>query len=96
GRDRTRLMARLSTLPIQFVTSAKCSEIRDGVCFSKDGKDQSIKADTVVLAVGARPENALFPELKAKGFEVHLAGDCWHIGRIIDAMGDGMRLGCAV
>ena len=46
------------------------------------------------LAVGTKQNNSLYPLLKAQGFETHLAGDCWRIGRIAGAIGDGLRLGC--
>ncbi|MFC2067137.1 FAD-dependent oxidoreductase [Chloroflexota bacterium] len=96
-RDRVRLMTRIATLPIDYVTNARCSEIqKEGVIITKDNKQQFIRADTVVLAVGLKPNNSLLPLLMAKGFETHMAGDCWHIGRIFDAMGDGLRLGCVI
>ena len=61
---------------------------------TKEKEEQFIGADTVVLAVGVKPNNNLFPLLKASGFTTHLAGDCWRIGRIAGAIGDGLRLGC--
>ena len=61
---------------------------------TKDNPKQFIRADTVVLAVGTKQDNSLYPLLKAQGFETHLAGDCWRIGRIAGAIGDGLRLGC--
>jgi hypothetical protein len=93
---RLRLLMRIHTLPINFITNARCDKIhKEGVIITtKDKREQFIRADTVVLAVGTRQDNSLYPLLRAQGFETHLAGDCWHIGRIPGAIGDGLRLGC--
>ncbi len=97
-RDRLRLMIRLNELPITFLTNAPCIEIqREGVITTdKENKKQLIKADTVVLAVGSKPNNSLFPALMDKGVETYLIGDSWHIGRIADAIGDGLKLGSLI
>ncbi len=95
-RDRLRLLMRIHTLPINFITNARCDKIqKEGVMIiAKDSREQFIRADTVVLAVGTKQNNGLYPLLKAQGFETHLAGDCWRMGRIAGAIGDGLRLGC--
>lgn len=49
----------------------------------------SLKADTIVLAVGTRPVNELGPELDALGLNYHLIGDCKRIGDALYAMRDG-------
>jgi NADPH-dependent 2,4-dienoyl-CoA reductase/sulfur reductase-like enzyme len=95
-RDRQRLLLRINTLPINFVTQATCTEIQKegAVIKTIDGQRQVIRADTLVLAVGMKQNNALYPLLRAKGFETHLAGDCWRIAKIAGAISDGLRLGC--
>ena len=93
--DRQRLLLRITSLPITLLTGAKCSGVqKDGATIiTSEGKEQLIRADTVVLAVGMKPENSLLPLLKANGFETHLAGDCWHVKKIAYAIDDGSRLG---
>ena len=95
-RDRLRLLMRIKTLPIIFLTNAKCNEIlKDGVIVTtQDSQNQSIRADTVILAVGTKQNNSLYPPLKEKGTETHLIGDCCRIGKIAGAITDGLRLGC--
>ncbi len=95
ARERARLLNRIASLPISFITSTRCTEIKaDGirVCGS-DNAQRFIAADTVVLAVGVRPYNTLFQLLHARGIETHMAGDCWHPGIIAHAVRDGSRLG---
>jgi NADPH-dependent 2,4-dienoyl-CoA reductase/sulfur reductase-like enzyme len=95
-RDRGRLLTRINTLPIKFITKATCEGISPGGSFFKspDGQKQWIGADSFILAVGAKQNNTLYPLLKAGGFETHLAGDCCRLGRIAGAISDGLRLGC--
>ena len=53
----------------------------------------SLKADTIVLAVGTRPVNGLASELEQAGFSFHLIGDCKRIGDALYAMRDGADMG---
>jgi 2,4-dienoyl-CoA reductase-like NADH-dependent reductase (Old Yellow Enzyme family)/thioredoxin reductase len=95
ANERLRLLNRITALPIAFLTNTRCSEIKaDGITVSgKENTERFIKANTVVLALGVRPNNALFQELHARGIETHMAGDCWHPGMIARAVSDGSRLG---
>ncbi len=97
-RDRVRMLNRISSMTINFITGATCSEIRpeETIVVSEENKKRSIQSDTVILAVGSKPNNSLYLSLRAAGFEPHLAGDCWRIGKIADAIGDGLRLGFAL
>jgi 2,4-dienoyl-CoA reductase (NADPH2) len=45
-----------------------------------------IPCDTIVLSVGAKPNNALFSELKELGVNVANLGDSDQIGKVIDAI----------
>ncbi len=95
GRDKFRLLTRITPLPITFMTDVRCCEIKkQGVMVvTKENKEQLVKADTVVVAVGSKPVNHLFPLLREKGIETYVVGDSWHAGKIADAIGDGLRLG---
>ncbi len=72
------------------------------------GKKTGIEADWVVLAAGfednrtiakagpammARPKTGLIAALSMKAPEVHVIGDCCTLGRIVDAMREGERVG---
>jgi 2,4-dienoyl-CoA reductase-like NADH-dependent reductase (Old Yellow Enzyme family)/thioredoxin reductase len=95
-RDRQRLLLRINTLSINFMTKARCIEIqKEGAVINNIyGQRQLINADNFVLAVGMKQNNTLYPLLRAKGFETHLAGDCWRIEKMAGAINDGFRLGC--
>lgn len=57
------------------------------------GRIELRDADWVVLAVPARPADALYWELKRAGIEVHRVGDCVAPRRIHAAVVDGHRVG---
>jgi 2,4-dienoyl-CoA reductase-like NADH-dependent reductase (Old Yellow Enzyme family)/thioredoxin reductase len=56
----------------------------------ENNEKKTIEADTVVMAVGAVPENMLENQLEDKGMEVYSIGDCSSAGprKIIDAVHD--------
>lgn len=94
-RDRLRLLFRITSRQMAVLTNTKCNGIRkDGVTvITKENKEQFIKADTVVLAVGTEQDTSLLSLLKRNGFEVHLVGDCLHLRKIVGAISDGFKLG---
>jgi pyruvate/2-oxoglutarate dehydrogenase complex dihydrolipoamide dehydrogenase (E3) component len=52
--------------------------------------------DTVILAVGARPNQELAEQLKGLDAEVHAIGDCVQPGFAIDAIYQGARIGADI
>lgn len=61
-----------------------------------DGTAAEIATDSVVLAVGAEPDDSLARSLEAAGFAVTRLGDSNQLGYIEGAMASGLRAGCAV
>ena len=54
----------------------KVKEITDeGVVIIRNGHDETIEVDTVVLALGITPVNQLAEQLKGKVAEIHVIGD---------------------
>jgi len=59
----------------------------DGVYYrDHEGQHQHLKADSVILALGARTDNALARRLEAAGFGVTMIGDCEKPGYIEGAL----------
>ena len=94
-RDQFRLLTRITTLPMNLLADTSFGKLQKGgvTAITKDNNERFIEADTVVLSAGSKPNHDLFMPMRNKGFETHLAGDAWHIGKIADAVGDGFRLG---
>ncbi len=62
----------------------------------RDGQQSVIEADTIVLAAGAIPENALEEVIKEKGISYQVVGDAAKIGTAFDAVHDGFLKGMAI
>ncbi|MFC1919097.1 FAD-dependent oxidoreductase [Chloroflexota bacterium] len=64
----------------------------NGVYIAFENELFFLKADTVVLAVGVKPENKLVDSLKSIVPEVHAIGDCVQPGEVIDAIREGAEI----
>jgi 2,4-dienoyl-CoA reductase (NADPH2) len=62
----------------------------------KEGKKQTIEADTIVPALPLTPNTALLEELQKKMPEVYAIGDCQQPALIADAIGTGLRTAITV
>ena len=61
-----------------------------------DGQIVEIPADTVVLGVGAEPENRLVEVLERLEIPFAIAGDAGKVGTAFDAVHSGYQVGCRV
>ncbi|NYT25338.1 FAD-dependent oxidoreductase [Alcaligenaceae bacterium] len=93
--ERTRAIAHLSARPVTVLLRTRCVSIspEGAVVREADGTERLIKAETVVLACGVEPDNALYQDLLETGIEAHMIGDCWRPGLIATAVADGARWG---
>ena len=81
-------LSRIKPYGTEFLLGTKLEEIEDGsvtVSSDKGRKTQIIPVDTVVLAMGVRPQNALEKELKEKGINAVCVGDAAKGGTIGNA-----------
>lgn len=67
-----------------YILNATCTEIQeDGVCFrDKDGNAHKVTADTIVLAVGMKPNTEAALSLYDPTYITHVIGDCEKVGNI--------------
>lgn len=82
------IMPRLRQKQTAFLTGEKLSEIYDGKIVTENVKTKAkreIGADCVVLALGSKPDSALYTELEKCGIKVINAGDSSKVGRIRNA-----------
>jgi 2,4-dienoyl-CoA reductase (NADPH2) len=81
-----------------IITGAKDLEITEkGVAFTdKDGKRQSLEADTVVPTSPLESNAALYRDLQGKVPELYLIGDANRPGMIVDAVREGYHTAKAV
>ena len=89
---RLLMMFSLNKLGVSMFTKAIAKEITDqGVIVDHRGKQEIIKADTVVLALGTRPNQGLVQELKKLGVETYVVGDCANVRMLPEAVSDGFK-----
>jgi 2,4-dienoyl-CoA reductase (NADPH2) len=91
------LLKELQMRGVNLVTEAKKKDIQPAknVYTDTQGNDVTIPADSVILAMGSRPENSLAKDLEAAGIQnVRIIGDANKVGRIGNALDDGFALGC--
>jgi len=95
---RRRLMDGLRSKKVTLLTSATCEEIKkDSVqVTTAEGKKETIRADTVIIAVGYKANERLYKALEDKVPEVYCTGDSSEPRRILEAVNEGYRAGLAL
>ena len=63
---------------------------------TKDGKKQTIEADTIVTALPLLPNAELFKSLEGSAPEIYAIGDGKELHLIVDAIADGARIALAI
>ncbi|TES88861.1 MAG: FAD-dependent oxidoreductase, partial [Dehalococcoidia bacterium] len=95
---RRRLMDGLRRKKVTLLTSATCEEIREGVVQvnTAEGKQETIPADTVIIAVGYKANDRLYKALEGKVSEIYCIGNSSEPRRILEATSEGYRTGLAL
>jgi len=96
--NRAMLLDLLEDAGLNLMTNTTVKEIVDNgvIVTDKDSKTKNIKGDTVVLAVGLRPENKLYTSLVGECKELYDLGDCKKPRKIADAIWEANMLGLNV
>jgi 2,4-dienoyl-CoA reductase-like NADH-dependent reductase (Old Yellow Enzyme family)/thioredoxin reductase len=91
---RLLLMDRLIENGVKLYADSEAVDIRpDGVAAVCEGNLFFLKADTVILAVGATPESTLIEALKSRVLELHAVGDCVEPRDALAAVKQGAEVG---
>ena len=98
GRSTRWVMLQdLERLGVTSLTSATALAITpSGVVISRDGFEDELPADTVVLATGAAPHRPLVEVLARLGVPCVTVGDAERVGTAFDAVHAGWRAGLAL
>jgi len=90
---RWRVLHILRTHGVNLLTEARVEAITDlGVVYVKDGTQQTVAVDSVILASGVQENRGLADALGGTGAEIHLLGDCKGVGYIEGALLDANKL----
>jgi 2-enoate reductase len=92
--SRLYLLDKLGELGVNMVieTTAKKITNEGVIAMDAEGKEQVIKADTVILAAGFKCNNPLEKRLKGMVPKVYVIGDCVKPGKIEGAIGAAWRV----
>lgn len=96
GAGRAVLVTRILDKGVHVLTEAKLAGVtEDTISYEKDGEEHVIEgADTLVLALGYRPNTALADALTGAGFACHVLGDSKQCGNLRDAIEAGYKAAC--
>ncbi|MBI2869032.1 MAG: FAD-dependent oxidoreductase [Chloroflexi bacterium] len=90
--SRQLLIYSLEDSGVRMLTRATVKEITEsGVIIDRRGRQETIEADSIVLALGAQPVRELASQIEKDGARVYLAGDCARVGRLPDAVEGGYK-----
>ena len=95
---QTILLGHLKGDKVNILTECRVEKITaDSVVYrDKAGKENSVRADSVVLAIGDRPDSSLYESLKDSFSEIYNSGDSNGGGIIPNAVYDGYTVGNAI
>lgn len=95
---RRRLIGALRSLKVTLLTATTCQEISDeGVhVTTNEGVKNTVRADTVVIAIGYKADQCLYQALKGRVPELLCIGDSFEPRRILQAVNEGYRAGLAL
>ena len=95
--SRWILRKQLKDCGVNVITGAKLTNItRNTVVLVKGGKEESMSADAVVLALGAASNDTLSNKAKGEFSEVYSIGDCVKPRKALEAIHEGFDLGLRV
>jgi pyruvate/2-oxoglutarate dehydrogenase complex dihydrolipoamide dehydrogenase (E3) component len=94
---RAALLFSLKNHNINIITNTVVERVKDGeVLLSKDDKRFSMKADSVIVAVGHAPNKEIAEEMKKVGCDVYTCGDVNRPRDIHSAVKEGLELGLKI
>jgi 2,4-dienoyl-CoA reductase-like NADH-dependent reductase (Old Yellow Enzyme family)/thioredoxin reductase len=92
------ILEKLKKNNVRILTEHRLSKVsEDGVHVTdKDGNHVSLKGDRVIIAVGNKPNNSLFEQVKQIGKEVYQIGDCLEVRSAKEAIYEGAYIGISI
>jgi 2,4-dienoyl-CoA reductase (NADPH2) len=91
---RWTVLQNLRRYGVETVLEALVDRIvPEGLAVRLDGEEKLIQGDTIVLAAGVSPQNALYEALKDQVAAIYLIGDARSPGKAYDAIHQGFDVG---
>jgi 2,4-dienoyl-CoA reductase (NADPH2) len=97
GSTRWTVFTELKRLGVKIVTGAMALEVlRDGVRYEKDGAEDTLLADSVVIAAGASSEKGLSKDIEDLSAELYIIGDAKEPRNALEAIKEGFLTGLKI
>jgi len=89
------LLNKLKKNKVRILTEHRLSRISEKGVFVTDkmGNELFFKGDNIIIAVGNRPNNSLFEQVKQLGIEAYQIGDCLKVRNAKEAIYEGAFIG---
>jgi 2-enoate reductase len=96
--NRQFLLDKLTENKVEILTNTSVQDVVKGgvIIIDKNSNRKMIPCDTVVFAVGFKPERKLYGSLANKVEELYEIGDCKQPRKIHDAIWDGFIVGLTI
>lgn len=97
GTTRLLLLKRISDANISVMLSSTVKEVQETrVLISSHGEEKWLDTETVVLAMGSRPNQTLLTAIKKKFPEIIPIGDCLEPRKAKEAIHEGFKAGLQI
>jgi 2,4-dienoyl-CoA reductase-like NADH-dependent reductase (Old Yellow Enzyme family)/thioredoxin reductase len=75
---RKMILQRLDRLGVKILTQNRLVRIEDdgAVVADTGGRQQHLRAERVIIAVGNRPDNRIYENIQSDGYQIYRIGDC--------------------
>ncbi|PHV72221.1 NADH oxidase [Sporanaerobium hydrogeniformans] len=89
------VMQKMQSLNVEILTKATCVAVQEqGICIEIEGEKQVVCCDSIVVAVGAKPNEhaSLVALCEEKKIPYHIIGDAKSARRAMDAIEEGFNV----
>jgi NADPH-dependent 2,4-dienoyl-CoA reductase/sulfur reductase-like enzyme len=91
---KAMLTNRLNARDVEIFTGTKVLRLAErNVVAQQAGRETTLPLETVVIAVGVRPNRRLLDALEGNDLEVHVIGDAVEPRRALEAIREGFEVG---
>ena len=95
---RRVILKKLKENQVQILTECRLSRVaKNGVfIIDKEGKELFLEGERVVIAIGNRPDNRIFDQIRSLGITIYQIGDCNEPRSAKAAIFEGAEIGRAI
>jgi 2,4-dienoyl-CoA reductase-like NADH-dependent reductase (Old Yellow Enzyme family)/thioredoxin reductase len=91
---RNMLLKRLATNEVKLLTKTEVQRMTKDTLIAQQGDQEiSLSIETVVIAVGVRPNRELTDALRNNDMEIHTIGDAVEPRKVLEAIWEGFEVG---